>query len=512
MGFQELLGGRFELRAELAIGLYGYSDKRDFVPLKNRARVHIVLIELGAYDDIAHSYVSGDTSRYSGKKQSIDFVIRDQMSGGRRRSDFSPVREGQNGVRSPEFSFVIGPHSRGGGSSLFQLRHEEIDLFVHCAHDADSHALSLIRVCLGSELLLTIFPHSDLVSGRRTRYDRGMVRSLFAASILLIFFHALPAHAWGERGHHLICAVATRLVKDPGLREFMEARADMMGHLCNIPDIYWKSLPSSEVVNGSSAHYLDPEAAGFSVSQVPLSIEQYFAHSLKKYPTAVETADKLGTLWWRADQIWKRAVASAKTIPSTTPPATPADEQNWKLPYNEAVYGFILNAGLLGHFPGDASMPFHGTIDYDGWETGRGGIHHFYEETCVDWYGSDLNAEVDHKARTVKRAPAGSSIVEIMKKLSVQASADKPKVEALDQVIKPSNQEKKIRAERKPLKIACPKFHSLIVYEMARSASALADLWDRAYREAGSPDLSRYRSYHYPLQPDFIPVDYLPSR
>ncbi len=38
------------------------------------------------------------------------------------------------------------------------------------------------------------------------------------------------------------------------------------------------------------------------------------------------------------------------------------------------VYG-----GLMAHFVGDASQPYHNTIDHDGYAAGEGGIHSYFE-------------------------------------------------------------------------------------------------------------------------------------
>ena len=67
----------------------------------------------------------------------------------------------------------------------------------------------------------------------------------------------------------------------------------------------------------------------------------------------------------------------------------------------------------------------------------------------------------------------------------------------------------KTYAQRKDLATACPAFHDLIVTEMARSAAALAQLWEKAYVQANSPDLSKYASYRYPLDLPFTDLDYL---
>ena len=52
-------------------------------------------------------------------------------------------------------------------------------------------------------------------------------------------------------------------------------------------------------------------------------------------------------------------------------------------------------------------------------------------------------------------------------------------------------------------------FQPLLVQRLSLGAQTLAYLWTAAYRDAGSPDLSRFRSYVYPVAPAFIPPNYL---
>src|SRR5262249_10965561 len=94
---------------------------------------------------------------------------------------------------------------------------------------------------------------------------------------------------------------------------------------------------------------------------------------------------------------------------------------------------------------------------------------------------------------SIKSAP----VLSVMRSISLDSHAEKATVIALDKIVSPSS--KSVRAKRLSLELACPVFHDLIVLELARSAVALAQLWDRAYLESQNPHLEGYHSFHYPL-------------
>jgi hypothetical protein len=63
-------------------------------------------------------------------------------------------------------------------------------------------------------------------------------------------------------------------------------------------------------------------------------------------------------------------------------------------------------------------------------------------------------------------------------------------------------------AERPPAETIADKLQPLIVIELSRAATLLAQLWDEAYIKVGRPKLAAYKSYRYPFTPDFIQPDY----
>jgi hypothetical protein len=329
-------------------------------------------------------------------------------------------------------------------------------------------------------------------------------------------------NAWGNRGHHSICASAPHLVKTESLKTFLRYRLHTLGHLCNIPDIYWKSLGPETSDLGNPTHYIDPEILGLKISEIPLdlkgNIEKYTGqeNSTKPKSKIFSVPTEVGTLWWRADQFFRMISDLKSVFPNTTSPKNFKDEQDEKLPYNQAVYNMTLYMGLMGHFVGDASQPFHSTADYDGYAKGHGGIHSYYEEQIVAHFGPDLDNLIVEKAKSLKdKKLTSGSALEIMRHLSTLANNDIDDVIKLDPVTKKSElknekgMEIKTAAVRSSAEIGFNKLKELLVLHMARSAVVLAHFWDEAYHNAGSPSLQAYKSFKYPHTPEFIAPDYL---
>lgn len=342
-------------------------------------------------------------------------------------------------------------------------------------------------------------------------------------TIFLAAFTTQTAWAWGGRGHDTICATAVFLVKEKGLREYLVNKPQMMGHLCNIPDTYWKSLGPDIGKQGNSTHFIDLELLGMKVEDVPLDyqgIVDKFTGTPNKFKNdgsmIYSVPQEFGSAWWRADQFMKRIAGQATEFATAPQPTNSKEEQDEKLVYNKASFQMLVDMGLMGHFVGDIAQPFHTTVDYDGYESGHGGIHAYYEDSVVGEFDGDLEYRVLKAARAMK-SPSflkPATTVEKMKALSIISLKDIPKIYKVDPVIKKSELKKekgmslKTAAERKPASVAFKKMDKMIVDQMARGAILLAHLWDEAYISAGRPKLASYKSYKYPFTPDFIPPNY----
>lgn len=347
----------------------------------------------------------------------------------------------------------------------------------------------------------------------------------FLISIFLIL-STQEAFSWGGRGHHAICSAAPHLLKNSALKDFMKLRGHTMGHLCNIPDIYWRSLGHKANEYGSPAHFIDPEIIGLKISEIPLNykeIQEKYTGSpnkLKNGKVILSVPKELGSLWWRANQFFETilnlknsfvAISAAKDFPKNS-----KEEQDENHPYNSAVYKMMTSMGLMGHFVGDASQPYHASADYDGYLSGHGGIHGYYEETVVGQFDEGLEKEIVKAAKKmkIKSFLDGGSTLQKMQKLSQISLAELELIQKLDPLIQKSTlknekgMEIKTVAVRKPAKEGFKVFKEMMVQQMARSALLLAHLWDRSYEDSGAIDLSFYRSYRYPLTVEYVEVDY----
>lgn len=349
------------------------------------------------------------------------------------------------------------------------------------------------------------------------------MRNLLA--LVTILGLSSQALAWGGRGHAAICETAVFLVKEPGLKEYLKNKPQMMGHLCNMPDFYWRSLGSESTKLGNPTHFIDPEITGLKVSEIPLEFKQIVdaytgkPNLFKKDATIFNIPSEFGSVWWRADQFFRRFLSFGKDLAATPAPKNSKEETDDNLPYNKAAYEMVVSLGLMGHFVGDAAQPLHNTADYDGYGAGHGGLHAYYEDLVVSEFDGDLQNRVLKEARAMKNPKflKPKTVVEKMKVLSESSMDELKLIFKLDPIKKPSTivNEKgmdiKKAAERESPAMGYKKFNKIIVTELARASVLLSHLWDQAYIEAGKPTLASSKIYRYPLTVDFIAPDYLPK-
>ena len=101
--------------------------------------------------------------------------------------------------------------------------------------------------------------------------------AIFLGTLLGLFLGSDHALAWGGRGHHTLCDVATYVVQEKELHDFLTTRPHTMGHLCNIPDIYWRNLPGEMTKEGNPGHFFDWEIIGGTIKDFPLDYKKIIA-------------------------------------------------------------------------------------------------------------------------------------------------------------------------------------------------------------------------------------------
>jgi hypothetical protein len=335
---------------------------------------------------------------------------------------------------------------------------------------------------------------------------------LIAASLCV---STTSAYAWGERGHDLITRVAVqnlRVMSDDNqalVKPFV-LRDHMLAHLSNAPDIVWRApyMSDLERKENYTTHFINLEKVYQGVtlwSDLPEDFEVYSKDAEANGHTAVE----VGTAPWRVLQLYQGMVDALVL----------AGQAEDKKALEESVNQALLMGGIMSHFVGDLSNPHHTTANYDGQLSSQRGLHAYFESQVVAELPFELSARI--AKRTKKNWLKTYSIADQQAILSDpqklvwallgNSHSRLPALLKLDRsysLIQESGAENG-RAKRKPVKKVAKHYQKFAVERLSVGASALSQLWLLAWQQAGSPDLSKFRSYGYPVKPDFIRPDYL---
>jgi hypothetical protein len=171
-----------------------------------------------------------------------------------------------------------------------------------------------------------------------------------------------PASAWGFEAHKYILDRAIALLP-PEIRPFFEKhRVAVVEHSID-PDL-WRTVGWEEE---SPRHYLDMDAyEPFPFKGLP-----------RDYDAAVKARGrdfvvKNGLIPWRTQEIYTKLV-EAFTLKS------PYARENVKL-----------FSSVIGHYLGDAQVPFHASLNHDGQLTKQWGIHSRFEAELFERYRDKL--------------------------------------------------------------------------------------------------------------------------
>ncbi len=308
--------------------------------------------------------------------------------------------------------------------------------------------------------------------------------------------------------------------KEKNKIKLLYPKDQVLGHLANVPDIVWRNADKKIADENFPTHFIDldhihPKP---SFNSIPIHIDEVKKILAEK---KMELHPEVGSAPWRVAQFYSRMVSLGQEIIKLD---TNAEKNQSQL--NDVIYQWINHMGMMSHFVGDLGQPLHTSKEYDGWESNQGGLHKYFESDVVACHPLKINEEVYLTAKKTKPANVlfkgtPKSIVKnkndeplaLTFALAFNSFGDVPTLLKLDKkvsLLKPSKDAPvKIEAERKsPCEVASG-YYLFTVKRMAHSADVLADLWYRAWIESGKPDFNSYRSFKYPIMPEFISVDYL---
>lgn len=156
----------------------------------------------------------------------------------------------------------------------------------------------------------------------------------------------------------------------------------------------------------------------------------------------------------------------------------------------------LFYAADLGHYIGDAHVPLHTTVNYDGQLTDQKGLHSLWESMIPELEISNYSLYSAHKATYLKK-PAES----IWQAVRKAASLVPDMLQKEKEVSKAFTEEQKFRVqirrgkETKSYTTAFAKAYAAalgttINDQLRHSADLIADFWYTSWVDAGKPDLS----------------------
>ena len=196
------------------------------------------------------------------------------------------------------------------------------------------------------------------------------------ASALISIVSTQPLWAWGVDGHMMINRLAAQYLPADVPAFLRNGNAlDTLEYLGPEPD-RWRDRAESELSQAQAPdHFIDLEYA--DLAEVPCSHslpgcnpdgkmlprERYafiraLAAAKAAHPNLPLTPEKVGMQPWQVEEVWQRLKVDFREYRKLL-----AANGN-TAPVQTAI---LFDAGWLGHYVADGSMPLHTSIQYNGW-------------------------------------------------------------------------------------------------------------------------------------------------
>ena len=185
-----------------------------------------------------------------------------------------------------------------------------------------------------------------------------------AASLLLL---PRGVGAWGFEVHKFIAGHAIALLP-PELRAFFDSRRDMFVEHSIDPDL-WRNVGFTEE---PPRHFLDLDAYGaYPFDALPRDYDEAIrVHGEEKVRVN-------GQLPWRVAEIYDRLFRAFEQLKK-------GDAPGWT--YDNIVFF----SSVLSHYVGDAHVPFHAVVNFDGQLTNQLGVHSRFESELFSRLRDDI--------------------------------------------------------------------------------------------------------------------------
>ena len=282
-----------------------------------------------------------------------------------------------------------------------------------------------------------------------------------ALVVLLVAASSPAALAWGPLGHRVVAETAALLIEDdlPATWGPLLARHRFeLGVYAFIPDARFRLIDGASGKVEEPTHYLyldDPKGVAAREGSVDRRVVQFL--DLARGELEDVHAPKGG---------YQRGATAEGDA--------------------RRVYLGLYDLGVMAHYSGDASMPYHATSDSNGYSRGEGGIHFYFEGDCVNALEPGLAADVlalarKNRTRWLREWKADPTRPrQLVTAVLEDSLAAVPRVSELDRlhaVTKLQPAGSRLNAQRKPAKQGCRALRSVLVDRLARGAVLTATLW-----------------------------------
>jgi hypothetical protein len=283
------------------------------------------------------------------------------------------------------------------------------------------------------------------------------VRRRFAGTVALaalLVACAAPAGAWGFRGHRMLTRKATATL--PPELEVFRGNAEYLAEHAVDPDL-WRETDRLEAPN----HFVDLD--GFGAWPFP-EVQRDEREHLRRHGAA---ARELGRLPWRVDEVYAQLVGALRARDHARA---------------------LERAAVLSHYVGDAHVPLHAVLDYDGVKAGQAGLHKRWENELVDRYATHLEHAVQPVRATRVEDPGGLMLAVL--RASFTEAAD---VLASDRAARSPGDFAETEADDRYDALYFSRLWSRegrrVEARLTESAHVVGSIWLSAWEDAGRPAL-----------------------
>ncbi len=279
-------------------------------------------------------------------------------------------------------------------------------------------------------------------SGHSAQFGYGCVDA--AAAIDAVLGTTDSEEFWGKAGHNAVNRFAIPVLKGP-LGTFYEQHTEFIEQHSMDAD-HAKQADRTE----APRHFLDLDAYGeYPFSELPRDRAKATARFSKKL------IESRGILPWEASERFDELV------------------QAWADGDGDAI---LMHSAWLGHYVGDAHVPFHTTENHDGQLTSQKGIHSYFETQLVQQHVS--KDDIVPVFAQLQRRPVHELVFEWLLESYTYVQ---PLLDADRHARTPAGK----RDLAKFAKVGKP----IAVDRLTKAPSRLAALWQAAWVAAGKPNV-----------------------